>query len=150
MRYLRVGFLAAFLLLASACADSTPTEGPVTIETQTDLTVRPIVGTFEVTESADILGCSSGTFVDEFETSVNINRVMTCDAGSNDGTFTAVFALEGGDSGPGDENGPWSVAEASGDFVGLQGAGEFSAFWDSEDDAGQGVETWTGDIEYTP
>lgn len=147
MRHLRVGFLAAFVLLASACGDSTPTAGPVTIEAQTDFTAQPIVGTFEVTEGADILGCSSGTFVDEFETSININRVMTCDAGSNDGTFTVAFALEGVEAGPGDDNGPWSVVEASGDFVGLQGAGDWSLV---VDDADQGVETWTGDIEYTP
>jgi hypothetical protein len=146
VRYLRVGFLAAFVLLASACGDSTPTAGPVTIEGQVDFTARPIVGTFEVTEGADILECSGGTFVDEFETSIKVNRVMTCDAGLNDGTLTAVLSC-GSASLASEENGPWSVVEASGDFVGLQGAGNWSLV---VDDADQGVEKWTGDIEYTP
>ena len=37
-RYLGVGFLAAFLLLASACGESTATAAPVTIEAQVDTT----------------------------------------------------------------------------------------------------------------
>jgi len=152
VQYLRVGFLAVFLLLASACADSTPTAGPVTIEAQVDFTAQPIVGTFEVTEGADILGCSSGTFVDEsvdeFESSFKVNRVMTCDAGSSDGTLTAVLSCSGAFftcEEDGSWSGPWSVVEASGDFDGLQGAGDWSLVVDNE---AQGADTWTGDIEY--
>jgi hypothetical protein len=39
--------------------------GPVTIENEVDFTSRPdtgVIGTFEVTESADVLGCTSGAF----------------------------------------------------------------------------------------
>ena len=149
MRYLRVGFLAGvLLLLAVACSDDTPAAGPVTMVTQTDFSERPVVGTFEVTVGADVLGCSSGTFMDEFVATDDIKKVMTCDSGSNEGIFTVSFALNGPDAGPGDENGPWSVVEGSGDFVGLQGSGDWSMV-EATDDSNQGVETLTGDIEYT-
>jgi hypothetical protein len=147
MRYLTVGLLAGALFLAAACSDDdAPAEGPLTIETATDFTARPVVGTFEVTEGADTLGCSSGTFVDEFVSEDNISKVMTCDDGPNEGSFTAAYTLEGEDAGPGDDNGAWSIAESSGDFVGLEGAGDFSVAYSS---TGHGVETFTGDIEYT-
>lgn len=129
-------------------ADDTPTAGPVTIVTQADFSDRPVVGSFEVTVGADLLGCSNGTFVDDFVARDDIKKVMTCDSGSNEGIFTLVFALNGPDAGPGDENGPWSVVEGSGGFVGLQGSGDWSMV-EATDGSDQGVETLTGDIEYT-
>ncbi|MCH8900647.1 MAG: hypothetical protein IH942_09195 [Acidobacteria bacterium] len=61
MRYQRIGYLAAILLLAAACGGDTPTAGPVTIETEIDFSTEPFHGTFEVIDGADVLGCSSGT-----------------------------------------------------------------------------------------
>jgi hypothetical protein len=139
MRYLHFGFLALVLLLAAACSDDTPTEGPITIVTQTDYSDEPVVGTFEVTEGADVLQCSSGTFEDKVKGG-NVQRVSTCDSGSNEGTFTTDFTVNDGD-------GIWSVVEGSDDFVGLQGGGEWSEV--PSPDVPESVETWTGDINYT-
>jgi hypothetical protein len=65
------------------------------------------------------------------------DNVMTCESGPNTGTFTIVFSPE---------NFNWSVLESSNDFAGLQGEGRFSAVLG----ASTVVETFTGDIEYTP
>lgn len=149
MRYLRYGLLAVVvLLLTAACSDDTPTEGPVTIVTQVDTSDQPVVGTFEVTEGADVLRCSSGTFEDELVAPRNLLKVFTCESGSNEGTFTASFNLTS-QSVPGSlvANGPWSVVEGSEDFDGLQGSGEWSVVYDP--DVPEGVETWTGNINYT-
>ena len=146
MRYLRYGFLAVVvLLLVSACSD-TPKEGPVTIVAQDNFSTRPVVGTFEVTEGADVLGCSSGTFVDEFIAGDDIRRVFSCDSGSNEGAFAASFDLNGTATGEGDDGGAWSVLEGSDDFVGLQGAGEWFVVYATGEITG--VSTWTGDIDY--
>ena len=40
--------------------------GSVTIVTDIDFTSEPFKGTFEVTEGSEELGCSGGTFVDDF------------------------------------------------------------------------------------
>lgn len=146
MRYLHIGFLALVLLLAAACSDDTPREGPVTIVTQVDFDDRPVVGTFEVTEGADVLGCSSGTFEDGRVNADDFLKVFTCESGSNEGTFSATFNILDPATGPGDDSGSWSVAEGSNDFVGLQGGGEWFVVYDPAPDVPEGVETWTGDI----
>ena len=140
--------VVVMMLLAAACSDDTPTEGPVTIVAQVDFDGRPVVGTFEVTEGADVLQCSSGTFEDEFLSQDNILRVFTCESGSNEGTFTATLAItsESTPESPVD-NGTWSFVEGSDDFVGLQGSGEWSVVYSP--DGPEGVDTWTGDINYT-
>jgi hypothetical protein len=135
------------MLLATACSDDTPTEGPVTIVAQVDFDDRPVIGTFEVTEGADVLQCSSGTFEDGRVSQATHLRVFTCEAGSSEGTFTATFTVDDPPTGPGDGNGSWSVAEGSDDFVDLQGDGEWSAV--NTGDLPESVETWTGGIEYT-
>jgi hypothetical protein len=152
MRYLHFGFLALVLLLAAACSDDTPKEGPVTIENQVDFSFRPVAGTFEVTEGADVLGCSSGTFVDSGSPNEGIQRVYTCESGSNEGSFTASFNFEAEELEESD-NGTWTVVEGSDDFVGLQGSGDWSIVYPTTDERsslhGIGVGTWTGDINYT-
>ena len=132
MKNSRIGILVAAALVMSACAATAGTEGPVTIETEADFSTRPVVGTFDVTEGADLLGCSSGTFVDEFVAEDSVLKIMTCTSGDNAGTLTTDF----------DPDGPWSIVEPTGDFVGLTGSGDFS----NVDE----VETFTGDIAYTP
>lgn len=134
------------VLFAAACSSAEPASGPVTIETEVDFTTRPVVGTFEVTEGADILGCSNGTFEDT-PLDDGIYKELTCESGSKDGSFTAVFLPDPETPGPGDENGPWSISVGTGDFAGLRGEGDFSVVY--EDDQPKGVETLTGDIEYT-
>jgi len=147
VRYQRVGYLAAILLVAAACGDDTPNAGPVTIETEINMaaidarTWPAFRGTFEVTEGADILGCSTGTFVDTRRDG-DIRRRFTCETGTKEGRFTAVVDTRE-IPGPGDLNGPWSILEGTGDFTGLQGEGDLSLRLDF------GVETLTGDIEYT-
>ena len=133
------GYLAAILLLAVACGDDTPTAGPVTIETDIDRSASPINGTFEVTDGADVIGCSSGTVVQmQSETFGARDYVMTCESGSNTGTFTIV-------SGAGDSFN-WSVLESSDDFAGLLGRGVFAFDLPSPTTL---TETFTGAIEYT-
>jgi hypothetical protein len=150
VRYLRYGLLAVVvLLLAAACSDDTPNddtpkEGPVTLVTQIDFSSRPVIGTFEVTEGADVLGCSSGAFVDNGSPTDGVQRVMTCDSGSNDGSFTVALTFEAVAFEVSDK-GTWSVVEDSDDFVGLQGGGDWSIVYATN----SGVGTWTGDISST-
>jgi hypothetical protein len=145
-----VGLTAAVLSNLSTDGEpAAPAAGPVpvTIVAQVDFDDRPVIGTFEVTEGADVLQCSSGTFVDGRVNQANHLRVFTCESGPNEGTFTAIFTINDPPTGPGDDNGAWNVSEGSDDFVGLQGGGEWSAV--NTGDLPESVETWTGDIEYT-
>lgn len=125
----------------------TPKEGPVTIANQVDFNFRPVTGTFEVTEGADILGCSSGSFADAGTPTDGIQRVYTCDSGPNDGSFTASFNFLAEELTVSD-SGTWSISEGSDDFVGLQGGGDWSIVY-ATDDSDIGVGEWTGDISYT-
>lgn len=129
------------MLAVGACGSDEPAAGPVTIETAPDFSTRPVVGTFEVTEGADALGCSSGTFEDTFDQATeDVSKLMTCSEPTA-GTFTIVFDPDGYETGPGEQNGPWRIADATADFSGLQGGGDW---WLTSDD----VETFDGDIEY--
>jgi hypothetical protein len=148
MRYLHFGFLALVLVSAAACSDDTPTEGPVIIVAQVDFDDRPVIGTFEVTDGADVLQCSSGTFEDGRVNNATHLRVFTCESGANQGTFTTTFTVDDLATGPVDGTGSWNVAEGSDDFVSLQGNGDWSAV--ETGDLPESVETWTGDISYSP
>ena len=135
------------MLFISACGSDAPTSGPITIELEPDFTTRPVAGPFTVTEGADILGCSSGTFVDTIdEVAVEVTQLMTC-SGPNTGTFTIVF--DPADSGAelGDPPTPWRILDGFDDFAGLQGEG---GFWHTHPDGEEtSMSTYTGDIEYT-
>ena len=148
MRYLYFGFLALVLLLAAACSDDTPKEGPVTFVNQVDFSFRPVAGTFEVTEGADVLGCSSGAFVDAGSPDTGIQRVYTCDSGSNEGSFTSTFNFDAREPDTISDNGTWSIVEGSDDFADLQGSGDWSIVYE-ETGPDLGVGTWTGGINYT-
>ena len=139
--------MIAALLLAPACGGEEDGSAPkrVTIETEIDFSEEPSHGTFEVTEGADALGCSSGRFEDSPDHSGGVHKVLACEDGSKEGTFTAWFnPSEGG--GSGDQSGPWRIAAATGDFRGLKGEGDFSVEYESTSDTG--VETLTGEIQY--
>ena len=126
--------------LIAACGSDEPAAGPLTIQTDPDFSTRPVVGTFEVTEGADTLGCSNGTYEDTFdEATEDVSKLMTCSEPGT-GTFTMIFDPDGYDSGPGERNGPWGIADATADFTGLNGEGDF---WMIDD-----AETYAGDIEY--
>ena len=118
---------------------STPTS--VEITTEIDFSEEPFSGTFEVTEGADALGCSTGTFVDGAGDD-EIEKTFTCSDGSRDGTFTALIALPSEEG----EQTPWRVVDATDDFSGLEGDGEFSV--DENDEDKTGVETLTGEVAY--
>ena len=144
--HMRVGVLLRSLMLVlvmvlfvAACSSDEPASGPITIEAKLDVSARPIAGKFEVTEGADVLGCSAGKFVDD-PSGDELKRVMTC-SGPNTGTFTHSFDPLGYDTGPGEQNGPWRIVDATADFTGLQGGGDWWGIGTTE--------TITGDIEYT-
>jgi hypothetical protein len=135
------------VLVVAACSSDEPAAGPVTFENEVDFSFRPVAGTFEVTEGADVLGCSSGIFVDSGSPNDGIERVYTCDSGSNEGSFTASFNFEAEEFEESD-NGTWTVVEGSDDFVDLQGSGDWSIVYEATG-PDIGVGTWTGDINYT-
>ena len=127
------------MLVVAACADDTPTAGPVAFKATINLSESPVVGTFSVTTGADVLGCSSGTVVQVNNSETFGNNVMTCDSGSNAGTFTIYHG--------GEDVRVWDVLESSDDFVGLHGEGSWDFVLTSSSTV---VETFTGDIDYTP
>jgi len=140
------------MLFVAACGSDTstsdtPTSGPVTIETEADFSTRPVIGTFEVAEGADILGCSTGTWEDTFDdVTEDVTKLMSCTE-PNTGTFTILFDPDGYDTGPGENNGPWSILNGFDDYAGLQGEGDF---WSVDVGPETGAGTFTGDIEYSP
>jgi hypothetical protein len=159
---MRRGWLAGLVvvaLLGAACGDdddgdAAPTSGPVTIETQiTFSATEAFSGTFEVAEGADVLGCSSGSFVDDGRVEVEggelfeITKVLTCESGPKVGTISVLF-IPGQDVDDSErETGPWVGTEGTGDFEGLGGGGDFEVVYDSET---TGVETFTGTVEFGP
>ena len=123
----------------------------VVIETQiTFFEDAPPSGTFEVIEGADILGCSSGSFVDpdaspiEGSDLIEITKVLTCESGPKTGTITILFIPGEGVAEPDRQTGPWEIEEGTGDFAGLVGGGEFEVNFDSET---TGVETLSGTVD---
>lgn len=122
-------------------------EGPVTIVNRVDFEFRPVVGTFEVTEGADIAGCSTGSFVDSGSPTEGVQRVYTCEAGSNEGSFTASLSFLA-EANTVSDSGTWTIVEGSDAFVDLQGDGDFSVVYEI-DGPNIGEDTWTGEVNYT-
>ena len=111
-----------------------------------DFTSDLAEGPFEVTEGADVLGCTDGTSVDaENDNPVGITKVFTCESGPNAGTFSLLFLPESDPAGPADESGPWTDTTGTEDFAGLQGQGDMSLTLDSDT---TGVVTFTGTVEF--
>jgi hypothetical protein len=117
------------------------TASSVGITTDVDFGEEPFSGTFEVTEGADALGCATGTFVDATGDE-EIEKTFTCTDGLREGTFTALITRPSEEG----EQTPWRVVDATADFAGLEGEGEFSVDEDDEDKTG--VETLTGEVAY--
>ena len=136
----RTAVAIVIVLLVAACGDDTPTAGTVTIETEGDLIADDPAGSFEVTEGAEILGCSSGSWVTTDVTrlfpGVEVTRLFTCESGSKTGTFTLSFVPESAGA-------LWTMVEGTEDFEGLQGGGDMSLSTTTS-------ETITGDIEFLP
>jgi hypothetical protein len=114
--------------LVAACATG-PTQSSVAITTQIDFSGEAPNGTFEVNEGADVLGCSSGTFADS-QTESGLHKEFTCESGTKTGTFTAEFSPP---------SGPWKIVDATDEFSGLSGEGDFSLAPASEVDEGTEV-----------
>lgn len=145
-----IGVLAAVLAGVASPASATPPQGPVTIVTDIDFTSDPFSGTFVVTDGAELLGCSEGTFVD-WPSGINppsggaLAKYFTCDSPGSGG-FVANFQTWTGKSGPGEGNGNWNVTGGTGDFARLHGQGDF---WVVLSEGGlSGVETLTGSIHF--
>jgi len=136
-----VVIVGAVALLATVESNDAvaPAAGPITFKARINLSESPVLGTFEVTTGADVLGCSSGTVVQVSNGETFGNNVMTCESGPNTGSFTIYHG--------GDGVYVWDVLEGSDDFTDLQGEGS----WDFVlTGTGSVVETFTGDIEYGP
>ncbi len=120
-------------------------DGAITIEFEVDFAVEPIVGTFVVSEGADLLGCSSGS-VEQVEGIPRITQAFTCENGDREGTFTFAWSVIPESEGPGDFNGPWEVLDAAGDFAGLTGDGLGSGAIEGE----TGILSFPGAVEFGP
>ena len=96
----------------------------------------------EVEMGADVLGCSSLSYVDSGG-GVTTDRVYTCESGERVGSFTVRFRPQGYANA--DFLSGWAVVGATGDFVGLQGEGVmFIDVHDTRDEAGM---TFVGQID---
>ncbi len=103
-------------------------------------------GTFEVHQGADIVGCEAGSFADE-DLAANIERTLTCELGERTGTFTVQFRPEPDESGePGEFTSEWTVEGATGDFVGLQGGGDWAAVMHVDESGAD--ESWSGEVVF--
>lgn len=150
----RITALAAATLLLiwiASMGQASKPEGPVTIVTLIDFSQPPFDGTFQVVEGAAILGCSVGTFVDtpagvSPPTKGAIAKAFTCTSGGQGG-FVANFQPFTAKPGPGFGNGNWNITDATEDFAGLHGQGDFSLVLVSPT---QGEETLTGRIHFHP
>jgi hypothetical protein len=127
------------MLVVAACSSDGGASGAVTIETTLatgiNFGTQPFQGDFEVTEGADTLGCSNGTWVDarndEPGDLQSVSKLMTCAEGDT-GTFTMNYIPGGYDTGPGDNNGPWHIEDATADFTGLEGEGDWWTVGEAE------------------
>ena len=129
----------------AVAAPATSNGGAITIETVVDLSGVPEVGTFVVTEGAEVLGCSNGT-LEGVEQIAGIASELTCESGPKSGVITLLF-FPGDGPGLGDLNGPWNVEDATGDFAGLEGEGDW---WTVEDpDSPAADDTYTGEIRFS-
>jgi hypothetical protein len=140
--------LVVVLVLAMGLAPAvraTKPDGPVTIKTE--ISFPAFSGTFDVTEGADILGCSEGSFEDILygapHSSAANRKVFHCGDGG-EGDFTLIFN-------PGwspDAHGHWVVWKGTVDFAGLRGEGDFSLEFDPE--TLTAFETFTGVLHSHP
>jgi hypothetical protein len=136
----------------STTVNTTTTEPPpslngsIVIETITTLTDEPPGGTFEVTEGADVLGCTGGSFVDTFpDSGPPIIKTLTCESGvTTGGTVTISYNLDS--PGLGDENGRWRIDDATGSYTGLNGGGSIALYFTSDTTT---TETITGDVNHS-
>lgn len=140
------------IVATSTTVNTTTTEPPpslngsIVIETTATSTDEPPGGTFEVTEGADVLGCTSGSFVDTLpDSGPPIIKTLTCESGVTAGaTVTISFNLDS--PGLGDENGRWRIDDATGAYNGLNGGGAIALYFTSDTTA---TETITGDVNHS-
>lgn len=151
-RLVALATTAALAMVLAISTNATAARPGVEVEivTELDFSSPPFVGTFEVTQGADVLGCSAGTFVDvqasyEAADPTAILKTLTCTEAA--GSFTVLFRPTQAPDRPGDAWGHWTVVrQSTGVFAGLHGRGEFSV----EVDPPVGVELFSGRVEVHP
>lgn len=116
-----------------SCSDMPLASRPLMLDMQ--VIVRLLVLEVQRLDYADVLGCSSGTFVDT-PTSRGIHKKFTCESGTRTGTFTAEFFPPGG---------PWKIVNAIDGFSGLSGWGAVALTQPA--DGTTGAETFIGEIQ---
>lgn len=103
-------------------------------------------GTFTVSEGSELLGCSTGTFV-EVVAGSNVEKTFTCLDGNRHGTFSLAFSWE--KRGSESETPrlqlttPWSVCGGTDDFDTLTGGGVMGLTWTGWI---EGTEAFTGTV----
>jgi hypothetical protein len=144
-KVIRLLAVFAVVCVPVGCGGDDDTESrSLTVVTDIDFSREPYKGTFEVTEGADALGCSSGKFVDKNVGEQDVEKVSICTEvpRQRSGTFTILFHPTGEE---GDVS-RWEFVRGTGDFAGIEGEGDFSV--DYSDDEETGVETLTGDVRF--
>ena len=144
MRTVAVILLAFCLVACGDDDDAGPSSGDVVIKMTFDASNAPdIVGTAEVTEGSDVLGCEQATALrtatpDDPEGRAIDGFTATCEEGQRSGTFDIAMTFEDIDLGT------WEVTATAGDFDALTGGGDFSVDAETSDQA----TTLTGSVSY--
>lgn len=102
-------------------------------------------GTWNVAEGASALGCDGGTLV-EVVLATGLEQTMTCDDGPRSGDIVLRVTPEPVDDDFMEFVSDWTVHSATGDFVGLQGGGDWFAKIDA--DGGGSADVWTGSFDF--
>ena len=153
--------LAVLFLLAASLASTVGAaqpEGPVTITSAIDFTALPRVGRFEVTEGAELLGCSEGTYVGSWpgrgrRNSSIVRQDFFCEREPDEDGPDFVVKNNPNPTISGDEDlyGHWVFWKGTGDFAGLRGRGEVSVWWTFENGQVVRLESvYTGVVHYDP
>lgn len=108
---------------------TTPADGTVSIAMSIDNLFLVALGSFEVTDGAEVLGCSRGSFFDDEHDDGSHTSVLTCLAGARTGTFEVNFHPEATGFTATPERpeyfaGPWTISDGTGDFQQLGGGGD--------------------------
>ncbi len=133
--------------LVVACSSDAASEGQVVWVTTSDFQGS---GTFEVIEGGEAFGCTEGSvqvleinFDAVLDIATDLEELYSCESGDRTGTFTVSSIVDNPD--PDNPTYTWSFTGATGDFVGLQGAGNGSTEL-AEDHA---TTTISGEFEFS-
>lgn len=125
-------------------ATQPPVGGPVSLDWRLDFTGEQIVSLLDVSLGAGLLGCASGSSVEE-PIGAGVERVVTCESGEREGTFTILLKPQPGAT-PNEELGPWEITSGNGGFGGLGGGGDFTVVFDDGRETAE--QLMTGEIRW--